>query len=95
MEYVSIRELDNKHCFNNDLNFEINYITQNIQYSITYTFVNDLEPCGTLKYYDYEYYHSWHITEKLNMEANYYDIYTSLTRIYDKISFLLARFPET
>ena len=29
------------------------------------------------------------------MEANYYDIYTSSTRIYDKISFLMARFLET
>ena len=45
--------------------------------------------------YDHEYYHSLHITEKLNMEANYYDIYTSSTRIYDKISFLMARFLET
>ena len=29
------------------------------------------------------------------MEANYYDIYTSLTRIDDKITFLMAKFPET
>ena len=26
------------------------------------------------------------------MEANYYDIYTSSTRIYDKISFLIDQF---
>ena len=52
-EYVSIRELDNKYCFNNDLNFE-NGISKSIILLKTFhilalTFVNDLELCGTLK----------------------------------------------
>ena len=44
---------------------------------------------------DYENYHFWHITEKLNMDANYYDIYTSLSCMYDKLYFQMAKFLET
>ena len=29
------------------------------------------------------------------MEANYYGIYTSLNRIYNKTLFLVAKFPKT
>ena len=36
---------------------------------------------------------STNITE--NMKANYYDIYTLLTRIDDKISLQMAKFPGT
>ena len=53
LEYVSIRELDNKYCFNIDLNFEIGTSKSIILFKtfhiLALTFVNDLEPCGTLK----------------------------------------------
>ena len=53
LEYVSVRKLDNKYCFNNYLNFEIGTSKSIILFKtfhiLALTFVNDLEPCGTLK----------------------------------------------
>ena len=50
MDYVSIKELYNKYCFNNHLNFEIVTLKSIILFKTFHirapTLVNDLEPCG-------------------------------------------------
>ena len=51
LEYVSVKELYNKYCFNIDLNFEIGTSKTIILFKTFHiralTLVNDLEPMGT------------------------------------------------